>query len=150
MLQHYPRAGTPNHNYPGSVAYILGAYVAGIQPGKPGFAEVVIAPQMGDLTHVEQKLETVRSLVSATISLEKHGSELLISAQTPSGMVTRVGVPKCFKPAVIEVNGVSVWRDGTVLPQAGVQDAGSDRLFYYFSSPGGNHNYLVKASESEV
>lgn len=43
-------------------------WVCGIRPAEPGFARVIVEPQLGDLTKIEARLHTPRGPISMTVS----------------------------------------------------------------------------------
>ena len=52
-----------NHAWGAAPANIIPRYLWGIQPKTPGFSEVSITPQMGNLTHSKIEIPTIRGQI---------------------------------------------------------------------------------------
>ena len=99
-----PPSRTDSHAWAAHPNYGLLATVLGIRPGAPGFASVVIAPNMGPLQRAEGKMP--HPLGEIDVSLQRVG---------PDGLRARVTLPDGLE-------GVFEWRGETIHLNSGVQD----------------------------
>lgn len=80
--------GSYNHGWSGGPLTLMSQYIAGVQPAKDGFAEVLIQPQMGDLKWVKCTVPHHNGLIS--VALNKVDSNRLNAEITmPAGMKGR-------------------------------------------------------------
>ena len=77
--------------------------VAGVEPAKPGFAEVRIQPHLGSLTRVDARVATPQGLVF--VAYDRTGERLTARIELPAGM-----------------SGEFVWRGRTTALESGVQE----------------------------
>ncbi|MBE1588371.1 family 78 glycoside hydrolase catalytic domain [Nonomuraea angiospora] len=81
-----------NHYALGAVADFLHRTVAGLAPAAPGYRRLRIAPRPGGgLTHASARLETPYGL--ASVSWERDGETLTVTATVPPGTVAEVDLP---------------------------------------------------------
>ncbi len=81
-----------NHAWGAVPANIIPRYLWGIRPTKPGFAEVKIQPQPGDLTFSEIKFPTIRGSIEAEFKLNsKNNQEFKI--RIPANMKANLVLP---------------------------------------------------------
>jgi alpha-L-rhamnosidase len=78
-----------NHAWGAAPANILPRYVLGVRPLTPGFAQAVIAPQPGSLTHIEGTVATIRGPVRVVVDTQP----LTLSLTIPANMTANVAVP---------------------------------------------------------
>ena len=76
-------AGSRCHGWSAGPAYLLPAHVLGVQPAEPGFASVVIEPQLGDLKWAEGTVPTPKGLIRLRWD---RGPAMTGSVTLPAGM----------------------------------------------------------------
>lgn len=92
-----------NHAWGAAPANIIPRYLWGIQPMKPGFAEVQIQPQMSDLEYSSIKVPTVRGIIEA--SYERiNPSVQQFQIMVPSNMTARFIIELSLKSKTV-LNG---------------------------------------------
>jgi len=77
------------HGWAGGPAYLLPAYVLGVQPIAPGWSVVAVDPHPGDLREAGGTLNT--PLGPLTVSWRQGTSRLEVDVQAPDGMRVIVG-----------------------------------------------------------
>ena len=80
--------GSVNHAWSGGTLTLLSQYVAGIAPVKPGFKEIQINPQMGDLTSVQVTVDTAYGMIKA--DLQRKGKKIRMDVEVPEGTTAYV------------------------------------------------------------
>jgi hypothetical protein len=78
-----------NHAWGAAPANIIPRYVLGVRPASPGFAKMIIQPQLGPLTRVEGKVPTIRGPVRVMVDAERRRMEV----EVPPGTTASVFVP---------------------------------------------------------
>lgn len=81
-----------NHAWGAVPANIIPRFLWGIRPTKPGFAEVRIQPQLGDLTSSEIKYPTIRGPIEATYKLTSNNNRVY-KIKIPANMVANFVLP---------------------------------------------------------
>jgi hypothetical protein len=76
-----------NHAWGAAPANILPRYVLGVRPLEPGFAKMIIQPQLGPLTQVEGKVPTIRGPVRVKVDAAKRRMEVDIPKNTTARIV---------------------------------------------------------------
>ena len=71
------------HGWSAAPAMILPAYILGVKPLKPGFAEFEIAPRLGGLEWAKGTVPTVKGLVRVAWKLDKAGGDLTCTINVP-------------------------------------------------------------------
>jgi len=99
-----PPSRTDSHAWAAHPNYGLLATVLGIRPGAPGFASVVVSPNIGPLQKADGKMP--HPLGEINVSLQRVG---------PDGVRARVTLPDGLE-------GVFEWRGETIHLKSGVQD----------------------------
>ncbi len=90
------------HAWSAHPAYDLLTTVAGIRPGAPGFARVLLMPHLGNLKRVNAAMPTPHGLVQ--VRYRREGARLMVEAVLPAG-----------------VTGTLRWRGARVALRAGEQ-----------------------------
>ncbi len=72
------------HGFSGWVAHILQAYVLGVKPVKPGFAETAVRPQTGHLNTVSGTVPTPHGRIA--VRIEKTAEVYRLEIQAPAGV----------------------------------------------------------------
>lgn len=124
------------HGWSAGVTSILPAEVVGVKPIKPGFEEVLIAPQLADLEWAEAVMPTPRGDI--TVSWKKGYSGEI---ELPKDCRALVRVPADPANANITLDGKTVWSQG----KARTKDSYSDGAHIYFklTKPG---RHTIKTS----
>jgi len=99
-----PPSRTDSHAWAAHPNYGLLATVLGIRPAAPGFASVMISPNMGPLQKAEGKMP--HPLGEIDVSLKRVG---------PDGVQARITLPD-------GLDGTFEWRGETIHLNSGVQD----------------------------
>ena len=89
------------HAWGAGPIYLFGRYVLGVEPTKPGFAEYVVAPDLGGLEWAEGTVPTPCGPISVSVK---------------DGVATATGPAGC--------SGVLRWRGKTMPVKSGVAEAG--------------------------
>jgi hypothetical protein len=72
------------HGWSAAPTFFLSSTVLGIEPLKPGFAEVRIAPQLGDLTFARGSMPTPFGLIE--VSARRVGKKVEVECRLPKGV----------------------------------------------------------------
>ena len=75
------------HGWSAAPTFFLSAETLGVRPTKPGFAECVVAPQLGDLAFLRGAVPTPHGLI--TVSCERQGGKVRTTVQLPPGVRQR-------------------------------------------------------------
>ena len=95
-----------NHAWGAAPANIIPRYLWGIQPKKPGFAEVEIYPQMSDLEYSSIKVPTVKGIIEA--SYERINPTFQqFQIMVPANMTARFRVDLLLKNKIV-LNGEEI------------------------------------------
>ena len=87
-----------------SPAYLLSRYVLGIAPLKPGFAEVLIAPQLCGLSRAAGTWPSPRGPIE--MSWEKRDTAFLLECSLPRGLKGKLVLPaEVFPCRALKING---------------------------------------------
>lgn len=78
------------HGFSGWIAHLLQAYVLGVKPKKPGFAEVSINPHTGSLTTVEGTVPTPRGSIQVHITKTESVYALHITAPATVTVIAEI------------------------------------------------------------
>lgn len=81
------------HGWSGGPTYNLGAEVLGVQPLKPGFAEVAIRPNWFDLRHAAGVVPTVKGDVRVAWQRDPGGAATALRVETPKGVPAEITLP---------------------------------------------------------
>ena len=91
-----------------SAAYLLSRYVLGVHPAKPGFSEILIAPQPCDLKWARGTWPSPRGPIEVDWKLDPD-DQLNLVCRLPDGMKGTVQVPATLiDSARVMVNGATV------------------------------------------
>jgi len=105
-----------NHAWSAGPLYVMSAYLLGIRPTQPAYAEFTFAPQPGGVTQFSGVVPSVKGNIIASFSLGSTG--FTQSLTSPSGTTAIVSVPKDVLPTLIseiKIGGITVWKNGTFL-----------------------------------
>ncbi|HLW00124.1 MAG TPA: family 78 glycoside hydrolase catalytic domain [Ktedonobacterales bacterium] len=80
------------HAWSALPAYLLSAYLLGVRPLAPGYTQVLIAPQFGDLSWMRGTVPT--PLGDISVHLEREESQASLVVNLPAGMSAQVRLPE--------------------------------------------------------
>lgn len=102
--------GGKNHAWAGGPLVIMSKYFAGISPLKPGYSEISIKPDLGNLNSLKSTVDTVKGPIN--IEVEKKENALILEINTPEK--TLVAIPKMTdKDKVsIDIDNENIYKDG--------------------------------------
>ncbi len=130
--------GTDNHGWAAGPMYALSAYAAGVKPTAAGYSTYTVAPQIGDLTAIDQTVATVKGNVTVSTRLPS-ATHFTMAVTSPSNTTARIGVPTLGLTGVtIKANNTTVYANGGATGSvSGLSYAGSDANYVYFTvNPG--------------
>lgn len=121
-----------NHAWGCAPANVIPMKLLGVQPLLPGFSEVSIKPQIGDLKWVEALVPTIRGGIRMRVENKKNGYHLQFTL--PANMQAKVYLPFSFRGYSVKDNGRKIY------PVSG-HDQGP---FLYFGTVGsGFHQFTA-------
>lgn len=94
------------HGFSASPTYQLSRRMLGVAPLKPGFAEIVVAPDLGDLEYAEGVVPT--RVGDVEVTLERNRDSLVAQVRAPDGVTTRLQPASGY-------DGVARWQQGGAL-----------------------------------
>jgi hypothetical protein len=110
MWERMGNNSTNNHAWAASPCYLLGAFVAGIKPVKPGFTEYEVFPIPAGLTNVKADVPSPKGLIKTSEVLKE--DKYTLDLVSPEGTIADVGIPKIKEWKTVKINGTSVWESG--------------------------------------
>ena len=124
------------HGWSAGVTSILPAEVVGVKPTKPGFEEIIIAPQLADLEWAQAIVPAPRGDITVSWNTGYSGR-----IELPNDCRALVCIPADPAKATITLDDAIVWSEG----KARVKGAYSEGTHIYFtlSKPG---KHVVKTS----
>ena len=96
-----------SHAWSASPAHIIPRKIMGIEPITPGFGEIRIAPQPGNLEYASCKLPTIKGPVLVDFS-QKPGDTFSLNVEIPANTKAKVVFPDTFASGKITVEGEPV------------------------------------------
>ncbi len=96
--------GSFGHGASGAPTFYLPAMVTGVRPLKPGFAEVLIAPQWLDLTHASASVPTSRGEVKAAWQRDLKTGVAAVRVETPKDVPAEVVLPPADQKMEVRIN----------------------------------------------
>jgi hypothetical protein len=82
---------TWNHAWGSAPANILSRYVLGVRPASPGHKQILIAPHVGDIKHVQGKVPTPQGPV--VVRVENTAAAFRVALDVPSGTRASATIP---------------------------------------------------------
>jgi alpha-L-rhamnosidase len=153
------------HGYPGAESMIMWATIdeffyndlAGIRgpeyygPAQvaPGFRRIEIRPHaVGDLTHAEASIKTVRGVISS--GWKRMDGSFVLEVKIPANSTARVSVPMLgIEKGVVTEGGKTVWQnDSYVSGVAGIRGAARDADWVTFDIGSGRYRFELSGAES--
>lgn len=92
--------GTINHGWSGGPLIIMSKYFAGIEPLKPGYEEISIKPNFGNLNKISSSVETVKGKITLEATKSNDKIELIVNVPAK----TFIQIPK-LKKDTLKVDG---------------------------------------------
>ena len=127
------KTGSKNHGWSGGPIIIMNKYFAGITPSNPGFKEINLKPQFGNLKNIESKVNTVSGTINVKAS--KNNEQIKIDLNTPVRI--RVALEKTSGDPTIFINGKCVYKNGKKkFNFQGKYDYEDDEFVYFFVNEG--------------
>lgn len=100
-----------NHAWGAAPANVVPRYLFGVRPLEPGFAKVILQPQMAPLTHAETVVPTIRGPISITLD-HPAGQAFTMNFDLPANMTANVALPSPCTPMLDGVAPTVAMRDG--------------------------------------
>ncbi len=101
-------SGSKNHAWTGGPLIIMSKYFAGIKPLEPGYSEILIKPDFGNLSKLNSKVNTVRGIIE--MQAEKIDGNLNLKIDVPEK--TLVAIEKLSDNCEIVINHKTVYKNG--------------------------------------
>ena len=83
-------ANSAAHGFSAWISYIMQTYILGVKPSAPGFAEVIISPQTGNLNTVKGAVPTPRGLIS--VSIQKTPADYRLTVKKPADTMISIKI----------------------------------------------------------
>ena len=100
-----------NHAWGTPPLNIISRYVIGVRPLEPGFAKVIVQPQLGPLDWAEATVPTIRGPIQ--VRYDRHNSgKFEAKISLPANMTARIGLPQYGMSSRLNLNGHTT--DGVV------------------------------------
>lgn len=100
--------GTVNHGWSGGGLAVLGQYMCGVLPVKPGFTKFSVLPRPGDIDRASVLVPTVSGDIAVSYSIE--GKRFSMSVTVPEGTTAVIGVPDRYRN--VSVDGEQLYKGG--------------------------------------
>lgn len=101
-------SGSKNHAWTGGPLIIMSKYFAGIKPLEPGYSEILIKPDFGNLSKLNSKVNTVKGTIE--MQAEKIEGNLNLKIDVPEK--TLVAIEKLSDNCEIVINHKTVYKNG--------------------------------------
>jgi hypothetical protein len=143
LWEEFPASNSNNHAWSAGPLYLLSAYVLGVRPSLPAYAEYVFLPQPGGLTELSGIIPTPKGNISA--SFQQNSTGLTQTIIAPAGTNGIVGIPRTALScsiAEIRVNNTVIWRNDAVIASVpGVTFVSQDTSYVKFRVMAGTWNF---------
>lgn len=97
------RDGSKNHAWAGGPLVIMSKYFAGIMPYKPGYEEILIKPEFGNLTSIKANVSTIKGNVE--VVLNKKDTHISYEINVPEKTIIYVDK---MEEDTVSIDGVEV------------------------------------------
>lgn len=136
-----PAVRSQDHHMFGSIGQWMLEDLAGIEPGRPGYAEIEIRPEVpgAGLGRVDATLETVRGTVAS--SWRRNDGGFALDVTVPAGTSALVHVPAADPAQVAEVGGGTAARPAETATGVARVGATPGRIVYRVGS--GSYRFRV-------
>lgn len=101
--------GSKNHAWSGGPLIIMSKYFAGVQPLKPGYSEILIKPDFGNLNKLSANVNTVKGTINIKAEKEEDNS-LTLEINVPEK--TLVAIEKLSNEYDILINNKEIYTKG--------------------------------------
>lgn len=132
--------GSKNHAWAGGPLIIMSKYFAGIEPLKPGYNEISIKPNLGNLNSIDAVSNTPHGEVK--IKAEKNDKKLKLNIDVP--IKTRVGIEKMSENPKIKSKFKTIYFDKTNNDTNKIQFDYEDENYVYFYVDAGKYKFVSK------
>ena len=134
-------AGSKNHAWAGGPLIIMSKYFAGIEPLKPGYDEISIKPQFGELTEVSAKATTLKGDIELEAEKNENSTKIKINIPTK----TRVAIPKVDSDFEIKMNNKTIYKDGKNKKNKKLEfDTQDDEYVYFYVKDAGEYEFVME------
>jgi hypothetical protein len=100
--------GTYNHGWTGGPLSLLSGYVAGIKPLTAGYERYEIKPQLGNLTEVKAKMQSVSGDIEVEVMKKNAQTYLVVKSENKGKAMIYVPKNK-VSASKLKLNGVTVF-----------------------------------------
>lgn len=100
--------GSKNHAWSGGPLIIMSKYFAGIQPLKPGYSEILVKPDFGNLKMLKSKVNTIKGTIE--MQAEKDDGKLNIKVNLPEK--TLLAIEKVSDNCEVIINHRTIYKKG--------------------------------------
>lgn len=133
-------SGSKNHAWSGGPLIIMSKYFAGIQPLKPGYSEILIKPNFGNLNKLNSKVNTVKGKIE--MQAEKIDGKLNLKIDVPEK--TLVAIEKLSDDCEIVINHKTVYKNGDFKKNKISKFEKKDDKYVYVYLEKGKYNIVSK------
>lgn len=133
-------SGSKNHAWSGGPLIIMSKYFAGIQPLKPGYSEILIKPNFGNLNKLNSKVNTVKGKIE--MQAEKIDGKLNLKIDVPEK--TLVAIEKLSNDCEIVINHKTVYKNGDFKKNKISKFEKKDDKYVYVYLEKGKYNIVSK------
>lgn len=132
---------TTNHAWSGGPLIIMSKYFAGIEPLSPGYNNIIIKPQFGNLKNINAEVDTVKGKIS--LKAKKETNKLEISVSVPRK--TKIAIEKIKNDLVI-TSGLwnKIYDKGEVKKVQNIKYDSEDENYVYFYINSGSYKFIAK------
>ncbi len=122
------------HGWSTTPVSALSGYVLGVQPATAGYATWTVQPHPGDLTYAQGSVPTPHGGIAVDWAGERGAYQFSMQVTAPSGTTGTIAVPTygATNP-VVEVDGKTVWSNGTFAATTGITGASADANYVYLT-----------------
>jgi len=142
LAEYMDGGGSYNHGW-NAPNTILSRHIAGIAPETVGWSTYHVFPHMVDLTSINTTVPCVKGDI--LVAMNRQTNIFTLTLTSPSGTAAIVGIPKAnITPALISVNGTSVWQNGAFTGGVtGVAWGGEDSSYFKFNCAPGTWAFMA-------
>lgn len=132
--------GSKNHAWSGGPLIIMSKYFAGVQPLKPGYSEILIKPNFGNLNKLSANVNTVKGTIN--IKAEKTENNLTLEINVPEK--TLVAIEKMSNEYDILINNKDIYIKGKFNDNKLVTFEKEDEKYVYLFLDKGKYTIMSK------
>lgn len=132
--------GSKNHAWAGGPLIIMSKYFAGIRPLEPGYSEILIKPDFGNLRMLNSKVNTVKGIIE--MQAEKNDGILNLKLNIPEK--TLVAIEKVSNDCEITINHKTVYKNGEFKKNKTSEFEKKDDKYIYVYLEKGKYNIVSR------